>query len=192
MPATTYHHGVRVIEINEGTRPIRTVSTAVIGLVATADDADATVFPLNTPVLITNVTAALGKAGHIGTLSKALEAISLQTNPVTIVVRVASDVDEAAQTANVVGTVTPSGQYTGIKALLAAQTKLGVKPRILGAPGLDTQAVTTELAAVAQKLRAFVYASAWGAQTKEAAIAYQQNLPAPGQPDTDRGQRKRR
>jgi phage tail sheath protein FI len=26
-----YHHGVRVIEINEGTRPIRTVSTAVVG-----------------------------------------------------------------------------------------------------------------------------------------------------------------
>jgi phage tail sheath protein FI len=26
-----YHHGVRVIEINEGSRPIRTVSTAVVG-----------------------------------------------------------------------------------------------------------------------------------------------------------------
>ncbi|ELY5261412.1 hypothetical protein SM886_004055 [Yersinia enterocolitica] len=29
MSATDYHHGVRVIEISEGTRPIRTVSTAV-------------------------------------------------------------------------------------------------------------------------------------------------------------------
>ncbi|EWH00563.1 hypothetical protein [Halomonas sp. BC04] len=28
MPS--YHHGIRVIEINEGTRPIRTVATAVI------------------------------------------------------------------------------------------------------------------------------------------------------------------
>ena len=27
-----YHHGVRVVEINEGTRPIRTVSTAVVGM----------------------------------------------------------------------------------------------------------------------------------------------------------------
>ena len=33
MP-TDYHHGVRVIEKNDGTRPIRTISTAVIGLVA--------------------------------------------------------------------------------------------------------------------------------------------------------------
>ena len=31
--AQDYHHGVRVIEINEGTRTIRTVSTAVIGMV---------------------------------------------------------------------------------------------------------------------------------------------------------------
>ena len=38
MP-TDYHHGVRVNEINDGTRTIRTISTAVIGLVATAPDA---------------------------------------------------------------------------------------------------------------------------------------------------------
>lgn len=35
-----YHHGVRVHEINEGTRPIRTVATSVIGLLATAPDAE--------------------------------------------------------------------------------------------------------------------------------------------------------
>lgn len=43
--AGEYHHGVRVLEINEGTRPIRTVSTAVVGVVCTAEDADATMFP---------------------------------------------------------------------------------------------------------------------------------------------------
>ena len=61
MP-TEYHHGVRVIEINEGVRPIRTISTAIIGLVATASDADATAFPHDTPVLITNVRQAIGKS----------------------------------------------------------------------------------------------------------------------------------
>ena len=49
MP-TDYHHGVRVVEVNDGTRPVRIISTAVIGLVATASDADATYFPLDTPV----------------------------------------------------------------------------------------------------------------------------------------------
>ena len=31
-----YHHGVEVIEINDGTRTISTVSTAIIGMVCTA------------------------------------------------------------------------------------------------------------------------------------------------------------
>ncbi len=55
---------------------------------------------------------------------------------------------------------TVGSEYTGMQALLAAQQQLGVKPRILGAPGLDTEAVTTALVSVAQKLRAFVYAGA--------------------------------
>jgi phage tail sheath protein FI len=60
--ATDYHHGVRVVEINEGTRPIRTVATAVVGMVCTADDADAKAFPLNKAVLLTDVLVASGIA----------------------------------------------------------------------------------------------------------------------------------
>lgn len=171
-----YHHGVRVIEINEGTRPIRTVSTAVIGLIATADDADPLAFPLNTPVLLTNVVSAVGKAGTTGTLKRTLEAIGMQAKPFTIVVRVAEGETEAETTTNVIGGVSPAGQYTGVKALLAAQSRLGVKPRILGAPGLDTQAVTNALVSVAQQLRGFVYASVWGALTKEAAVTYREQF----------------
>jgi len=69
--ATDYHHGVRVIEINEGTRPIRTIETAVIGMVCTASDADAETFPLNTPVLISNIQSAIGHAGTSGTKAAA-------------------------------------------------------------------------------------------------------------------------
>ena len=175
MP-TDYHHGVRVIEINEGTRPIRTVSTAVIGLVATAEDADAATFPINTPVLITNVTAALGKAGTDGTLKTVLQAIALNAKPLIVVVRVEEGVDAAATTTNVIGTVTTEGKYTGMKALLQAKAALGVKPRILGAPLLDTQAVATALASLAQQLRAFAYVTASGAKTKEEATTYQENF----------------
>ncbi|RQR78682.1 phage tail sheath protein [Burkholderia sp. Bp9015] len=167
-----YHHGVRVVEINSGSRPIRTVSTSVIGVVCTAEDADATTFPLDTPVLLTNVVAALGKAGTKGTLRKTLDAIGKQAKAMTVVVRVAEGFDDAATTTNVIGTTTADGKYTGMKALLAAQAKLGVKPRILGAPGLDTQAVTTAFAAIAQSLRGFLYASAYGAKTKEEATTY--------------------
>lgn len=170
--ADSYHHGLRVVEINEGTRPIRTIATAVQGLIATAEDADATVFPLNTPVLITNTQAAVAKAGTNGTLKTALQAIANQANSICVVVRVAAAEDEAAQTANVIGTVDATGKYTGAKALLLAKSKLGVQPRIIGAPGLDTQAVATELATIAQKLRAFAYVYAWGCKTKEEVVAY--------------------
>ncbi|MGR3897114.1 phage tail sheath protein [Pseudomonas sp. 1176_21] len=170
--ATDYHHGVRVLEINEGTRPIRTVATAVVGMVCTAQDADATVFPLNKPVLLTDVLTASGKAGQAGTLAKSLDAIADQASPVTVVVRVAEGETEAETTTNIVGGVTPTGQYTGLKALLAAEAQLGVKPRILGVPGLDNLAVTTELVAIAQKLRGFAYANCFGCETVSEALAY--------------------
>lgn len=181
MP-TEYHHGVRVIEINEGSRPIRTISTAVIGMVCTGSDADAIAFPLNTPVLITDVLSATGKAGELGTLAKSLNAIADQASPVVVVVRVAdgAGADDAAkqadQTTKIIGEVTETGQYTGLQALLAAEAQLGVKPRIIGVPGLDSLAVATELASLAEKLRAFAYVSAWECATKEDAVTYRDNF----------------
>ena len=171
MATDSYHHGVRVHELNEGTRPIRTVSTAVIGLIATGSDADATAFPLDKPVLITNIQAAIGNAGTQGTLARSLQAIVDQTNAVVVVVRVDQKTDEAEQTTAVIGG-TVNGKYTGMKALLTAEQHLGVKPRILGAPGLDTAAVTASLGGIAEKLRAFNYVSAHGCETKEEAVAY--------------------
>lgn len=163
-------HGIKVNEPLTGTRAIRTVATAVIGLVAVASDADADAFPLDTPVLVTDVRAALADAGTQGTLAKSLEAIAAQCSPVIVIVRVAEGVDGlddgAATTeeteANIIGATT-NGQYTGIQALLAAEAQLGVRPRILGCPGFDSQAVTNALVSAAQKLRGFVYASTRGA-----------------------------
>ncbi|HCE6433879.1 phage tail sheath protein [Pseudomonas aeruginosa] len=176
--AADYHHGVRVVEINEGTRPIRTVATAVVGMVCTADDADATTFPLNKPVLLTDVLTASGKAGSAGTLARSLDAIADQASPVTVVVRVAEGETAEETTSNIIGGVTAGGQYTGMKALLAAEAQLGVRPRILGVPGLDNLAVTTELAAIAEKMRAFAYANCWGCETVSEAIAYRQGFGA--------------
>lgn len=174
--ADDYHHGVRVTEINEGTRTISTVSTAIVGMVCTADDADAATFPLNTPVLLTDVLTASGKAGESGTLARSLDAIGDQAKPVTVVVRVAQGETEAETTSNIIGGVTADGKRTGMKALLTAQAKCGVKPRIFGVPGHDTQAVATELLSVAQSLRGFAYLSAYGCKTVEEAIAYRANF----------------
>ncbi|MDN6109584.1 MAG: phage tail sheath protein [Enterobacterales bacterium] len=174
--AQDYHHGVRVQEINEGTRTITTVSTAIIGMVCTGDDADQTAFPLNKPVLITDVLTAIGKAGTTGTLAQSLDAIADQCKPVVVVVRVEQGETEAETTTNIIGSVTAEGKKTGLKALLAAQAHLGVKPRILGVPAHDTPAVATELASIAQQLRAFAYVSAYGCKTIEEVIAYRENF----------------
>ncbi|WP_407435968.1 phage tail sheath protein [Lelliottia sp.] len=177
-----YHHGVQVIEINDGVRTISTVSTAIIGMVCTASDADAKTFPLNEPVLITNVQSAIGKAGKKGTLSASLQAIADQCKPVIVAVRVAesthADPEEAkAETiSNIIGTTDENGKYTGLKALLTAKTVTGVKPRILGVPGLDSLEVATALASTCQSLRAFGYISAWGCKTISEAIDYRENF----------------
>lgn len=174
-----YHHGVQVLEINDGTRVISTVSTAIIGMVCTASDADAATFPLNKPVLITRVQNAIAKAGKKGTLRAALQAIADQAKPVVVVVRVEEGTgpDAEAQTlSNIIGTTDENGKYTGLKALLSAAAVTGVKPRILGVPGLDSLEVATALAPVCQKLRAFGYVSAWGCKTLSEAIDYRENF----------------
>lgn len=175
---SAFHHGVRVIEVNEGTRTIRVPSTSVIGIVATATAADNTTFPLDEPVLVTDIAAALAKAGTGGTLKRALDTIDKLARAMVVVVRVAEGEDDEDTTANIIGTVLESGKKTGLKALLSAEQKLGVKPRLLGVPELDTPSVTAELIIIAKKLRAFCYASCFECETKEDAVEYRDDFSA--------------
>lgn len=172
-----YLHGIRVNEINEAIRTLTVSSTSVIGLVATAQDADAETFPLNKPTLLTGITSSvIAKAGKTGTLARALDGIVDITNTKVIVVRVEESEDADTMKANVIGGVDENGQYTGLKAFLVAQAITGVKPRIFIVPKYDTQEVTTELLTVAQKLNGFVYASCYGCKTKEQAVQYRRQF----------------
>lgn len=178
MALDQYHHGVRVAEVSDGTRTIRTASTAVIGVVCTAPDADEQAFPLNQPALVTNVDTAIGKAGTQGTLKDTLTAIGQQTKPIIVVVRVEEGTDAEETTANVIGTTTELGQRTGLQALLTARQKLGVTPRIIGVPYLDTQPVATALVSVLQQLRAFGYVYAHDCNTISDVTAYRDQFGA--------------
>ena len=169
-------HGITITELTEGTRALVTVATAVIGIVATAPDAQGGVFPIDRPVLITDINAAIGAAGASGTLRRALRAIADQVDTPVVVVRVAPGANAAATDSAEIGT-TVDGLKTGMQALLAAESQIGVRPHILGCPGLDTQAVTAALVTVGEKLRAMVYASARGVDAA-AAIAYRANFGA--------------
>ncbi len=59
---------------------------------------------------------------------------------------------------NIIGQTTGQGRFTGLQALLTAQIRLGVKPRILGAPRFSHhKEVAKELGSIAEKLGAFAY-----------------------------------
>jgi phage tail sheath protein FI len=171
-------HGIKVNELTTGARPIAAVATAVIGLVVTCDTADADAFPLDTPVLVTNIRDAQSLVGNepTGTMKPALDAIADQVSPILIIVRVAEDADPDAQDLLVIGDIV-DGKGTGLKALLEAQSTTGIRPRILGAPGLDTLDVTTEAVIIAKKLRAMVYARAIGVDAA-AALVYKAGFSA--------------
>lgn len=173
MPVS-YHHGVRVLEVTGGVRALRAVATSIIGMVCTGPAADEDVFPLNTPVLVTDIATALTKAGDDGTLPLALQSISDQTSPIIVVVRVEIGVDDAETATNVIGS--GAGPRTGLQALLNAETLVGVRPRIIGAPGLDAPTVATAIQTLAPKLRAFAYVRAGAADTVAEAITYRDTL----------------
>lgn len=180
----TYHHGVEVKETTKLTTLIRDLNTSVIGVVCTGDDADAEQFPLDTPVLITRIRSVIGKAGKTGTLYKTLKAISDQCSPKVIIIRVADaanlqpkeGAEAKTQDQLVIGGNGADGRYTGLYALLTAKAKTDEQPRILIAPELDTKPVALQMAIFAEKLRAFVYASANGCTTIAEAKEYRSDF----------------
>jgi len=136
---TTFLHGVEVLQIDTGVRPIQTVRSSVIGLVGTAPDADAAKFPLNTPVLVTKKSdyATIGSAG---TIKGALDLIYAQTGAVVVVIRVTTGGSDDATISNVVGGVNAgTGSYEGVYDFLAAENVVGFAPRVLIAPGFTHQ-----------------------------------------------------
>lgn len=163
-------HGVEVVEIDGGSRPIEAVKSSVIGIVGTAPDADAAAFPLNTPVLVAGSrieAAKLDTEGNAaGTLPNAMDGIFDQIGAAVVVVRIEAGADEAATLANAVGGVNAvTGIYEGVHALLGAESVVGHSPRILIAPGLTHQRpggaanpVTSELVGIAERLRAVIVA----------------------------------
>ena len=184
----TFLHGVEVLTIDDGPRPIQTVRSSVIGVVGTAPDADPEAFPLNTPVLIAcrrSEAARLDMVGNnAGTLPDALDAILDQAGAVVVVVRVDEGATEQATLANVLGGVdAETGSYKGVQAFLSAESVLGVAPRVLIAPGFTgirpqdasgkklANPVVSELLGIADRLRAVIIAD--GPDTNDAdAIAW--------------------
>ncbi|MCP4100442.1 MAG: phage tail protein, partial [Lentisphaerae bacterium] len=170
-------HGVEVVEIDSGVRPIRTVKSSVIGAVGTAPDADDAAFPLDTPVLIAGRLSEAAKLGKTGTLYKAMQGIFDQAGAMVVVIRVAEGADDAETTSNIIGDVdSATGAYTGIKALLSAKSIAKVEPRVIIAPGFSDQAaIAAALVSAAERLHAVTILD--GPNTNDAeAISFRETI----------------
>lgn len=159
--SSDFLHGVRIIELSNGIQPVRTVKSAVIGIIGTATAlAAADAFPLNKPVLIAGSRKEAAKLGTEGTLPQAVEAILKQAGAAIVVVRVENE----------------AGVTDGAQALVDSDSVLGVTPRILLAPGFTSKKpVADELLSVANRLRAIVLIDAPNTDDAEA-IDYAKNF----------------
>lgn len=81
-------HGVEVVEVDTGIRPIRTVRSSVIGIVGTAPEADEEAFPYDTPVLIAGSRREAAPLGSAGTLPFAIDGIFDHVGAMVVAVRV--------------------------------------------------------------------------------------------------------
>jgi phage tail sheath protein FI len=153
---------------------VRTVKSSVIGIVGTAPDADTAAFPLDTPVLVAasrTEAAKLDTTGaKAGTLPRALDAILTQVGAAIVVIRVAPGENSEKTATSIIGGIDEkTGDASGMEALVSAESLLGLRPRILLAPGFsDQKTVADALLSIAARLRAIVLID--GPDTTDAAV----------------------
>lgn len=134
-------HGVEVISVDRGPRPIQTQRSAIIGLIGTAPLADAALFPLDTPVLV-NSRSNYAAIGATGTLKDALDGIFDQFSPFVVVIRVAEGENAGATVANIIGEANVDGSFSGVLAFRESESLTGVQPMLLIAPGFTGERPT--------------------------------------------------
>lgn len=136
-------------------------------------------FPINVPVLIAGSRLEAAPLGASGTLPAAIDAIFDQAGAMVVVVRV-EEADTPEQTkSNIIGGVSPVGQYQGVQAFLGAESIVKVQPKILVAPGwTNDQAVVSEMMGIAERLRAVILADGPNT-TDQDAISYREKFGSP-------------
>ena len=141
--ADKFLHGIEVVELDGGARPVQTVTSSVIGLIGTAPQG-----PVNTPTLILgNKTEAIkifGEDTDGYTIPAALNGILDQTGAVVVVINVADpenvdhlgddgELDPSTITeADIVGGTNADGTYTGVQALSVCPSSSGRKVLEMG------------------------------------------------------------
>lgn len=154
-------HGVRVVEIDDGPRPIRTVESSVIGLVGTAHTG-----PINTPVLIAGSRTAAAKmfggSGGGFTIPDAFDAIFDQIGAMVVAINVFDPARHRTAVAPAVMAFDAAGSIALAHRLVTSVTVAGPIEALLplaGAPGTITLPATAAGITVRSSDGATLYAS---------------------------------
>ena len=140
--------GISIRKVDEGARPVLAADLSTIGIIGPAPLADATLFPLDTPVFLnSNDSTKTRKLGEMGYLSDAIRGINDQLGETQfaarcVIVRTAegTDPDPAIKLQQTISKIAgDSINGTGLWAFLKSSQKLGFTPRILTAPGYTSQ-----------------------------------------------------
>lgn len=164
MPAS-FLHGVETIEIQKGARTIKTVKTAVVGLVGTApiSSVAAEYGTINEPTLILNEIDAVkyfGEQTSGYTIPQALQSIFDQGAGVVIVINVFDPVKHQSVSDVTIGDInggvdTLTGKRKGMKAFEDCYSLFGYFPKTIIAPVFcEETAVVSQMKAICDKIRA--------------------------------------
>ena len=164
MPAN-FLHGIETIEVSTGTKTIKTVKNAVIGLIDNApiNKVKDEYKSINTPILITNEEdAALYFGEHEAgfTIPQALNAIFDQGAGIVIVINVfdpsVHENVEDVELSDIVGKIEAlTGKRTGLKVFEDCYSEFGYYPKTIIAPVYgEDQVVVNEINIICKKLRA--------------------------------------
>jgi len=179
MTTISHHKGIATIENLKGARPVTVADASTVAIVFTAPDADNAKFPLNEPLGLVGGPEILDGMGTTGTGPDAFAQMFAEGTGVSAIgVRVEEGVDIDATLANIVGA---AGAQTGVHAIKAAQSELGMTPRLMIAPGFTSQRpgdarnpVVAEMLGIAERRRGVIYADGPNT-TKEAAFQYRED-----------------
>lgn len=164
MPAS-FLHGVETIEIQKGARTIKTVKTAIVGLVGTApiSSVEAEYRTINEPTLILNEIDAVkyfGEQTSGYTIPQALQSIFDQGAGVVIVINVFDPAKHQSVSDVTIGDInggvdTLTGKRKGMKAFEDCYSLFGYFPKTIIAPVFcEETAVVSQMKAICDKIRA--------------------------------------
>lgn len=134
---TTPTYGIVIQEQTTGLLPVQPGDFSVIGILTTADDSSASIFPLNTPVAFNSTDPTYLAAAGTGALANALASINQQlaaweSAATVVAVVVTAGANEAATITALLGS---QASATGLYAFANAGAVTGFIPRILIVPG---------------------------------------------------------